>query len=76
MTIDVIGYNAYGEIIADIDGTRWTVPDDFTNRHRYMIWDEWEMGPPDPVTGERERINTIPPYVPPAPPEPEPEPEE
>lgn len=67
--MDVLGYTEGGSIrvILDGDENESFVPDDMGNRHRFQIWDEWEMGPPDPETGERERVNTIPPYVPPSP---------
>lgn len=72
--MNVIGYTESGMIRAILDGddAESTIPDDMGNRHRFMIWDEWEMGPPDPETGERARINTIPAYVPPPPPPPAP----
>ncbi|MQY44509.1 DUF4376 domain-containing protein [Rhizobiales bacterium RZME27] len=53
-------------VTLDGDQNESSVPDDMGNRHRFQIWDEWEMGLPDPETGERVRINTIPPYAPPA----------
>ena len=57
--MNVIGYDKNGMIRAEIDGAEWAVPDDMGNRHRAMIYDQWEMGPPDEA-GNRERINTIP----------------
>jgi hypothetical protein len=60
----VIGSNPSGLIVIEIDGVEISVPDNMTNPYRIKIWDEWEMGPPDPQTGERERVNTIPPYAP------------
>jgi hypothetical protein len=67
--ITIIKRQADGSILCTIDGMETVVPDDMDNRYRFRIWDEWEMGPPDPVTGERVRINTLPEYVaPPAPP--------
>ena len=64
--MDVIGKTANGTIraIFDGDGIVRFVPDDMSSADRYRIWNEWEMGPPDPETGARERINTIPPFVP------------
>lgn len=63
----VFGFTESGMIRAEIDGEiRW-VPDDMENGDRCRIWDEWEMGEPDPITGQRPRINTIPAYVPPPP---------
>lgn len=54
-TIEVHGYTENGSIEATIEGVRWVVPDDPSNRHRQMIA-EWEA-----------EGNTIPPYEPPAP---------
>ncbi|MBB5041919.1 hypothetical protein [Shinella fusca] len=51
----VHGFNSTGGVEITIDGERWSVPDDLTNRHRQMIA-EWEA-----------EGNTIPPYQPPAP---------
>lgn len=69
MTIEVVGFDIGGSIIATIDGTECCVPNDMANRDRRMIWDEWEMAPAPEGTpdSERVRINTIPPYVPPEP---------
>jgi hypothetical protein len=64
MIWEVIGYQYFGNIKAIRDGMTLFVPDDMANSDRYSIWDTWEMGPPDPETGERVRINTIPPYNP------------
>lgn len=63
-TIVIIARLYCGAIKCIIYGDELIVPDDMTNRHRYMIWDEWEMCPPDPVTGERVQVN----FLPPAPP--------
>ena len=67
--MNIIGRTENGTIhviFDDEDGISF-VPDNMGNRHRFRIWDEWEMGPVDPVTGERERINTIPPLEHPEP---------
>lgn len=65
--MNVIGYTESGSIRAILDGneSESNVPDDMGNRHRFMIWDEWEMTPPGTGDPNRERANTIPPYVPP-----------
>jgi hypothetical protein len=65
--MQVHGFNANGSIDATLNGIRMTIPDDMANRDRQMIHDEWEYDKPDPQTGERVRINTIPPYVAPTP---------
>lgn len=71
--MEVLGYNESGSIGVTLNGVLMTVPDDMANRHRQMIYD-WEFGPPDEI-GQRERVNTIPPYEPPPPPaEPPPSP--
>lgn len=54
--MEIHGYTSTGFIDATIDGLRMMVPDDLANRHRQMIA-EWEA-----------KGNTIPAYVPPAPP--------
>lgn len=65
--MNVLGYTELGSIRVIFDGEAGesTVPDDMESYYRFLIWDEWEMGmgPPD-ENGNRERINTIPPYVP------------
>lgn len=57
----ITGRSFGGEIYCTINGVELIVPDIMDNRHRYMIWDEWEMGPPDPVTGIRTQVNFLPP---------------
>jgi hypothetical protein len=60
--MEVHGYTRGGSIETTIDGARMTVPDDMGNRHRILI-DEWEF-----VTtknGTRNRVNTVPAWVPP-----------
>lgn len=65
--MEIHGSFQSGAIDVTIDGVRLVVPDNMENRHRYQIWDEWEMAPVDPENpdGGRVRVNTIPPYVPP-----------
>ena len=48
--MQIHGYTSGGSIDATIDGQRWSIPDESTNRHRQMIA-EWEA-----------EGNTIPPY--------------
>lgn len=69
-TLEVIGYVSPTVIRVIWNGEISHVPDTMDNSLRSWIYENWEMGPPDPETGERERINTIPAYV--APPEPVP----
>lgn len=71
--MQILGFDVNGYISVIIDDVAMTVPDDMANRHRQEIYD-WEFAPAvfDALTGEqvgqRERVNTIPPYVaPPAP---------
>lgn len=49
--IEKAGYDEHGNIVATIDGERYTIPDDLSNRHRKEVA-EWE------VAG-----NTVTPYV-------------
>lgn len=57
--MNVIGFNRYGLIEIEIDGQHVTVPDVPENPHRQLIA-EWEFDQ------KGERVNTIPPFTPPA----------
>lgn len=65
--MNVIGFTENGFIRAIFDGEQdeTYVPDNMDNSLRFRIWDEWEMTPPGTGDPNRERANTIPPYVPP-----------
>ncbi|NSY59307.1 hypothetical protein [Agrobacterium tumefaciens] len=61
--LEVIGYVSPTVIRVIWDGEVSHVPDTMDNSLRAWIFENWEMGPADPETGERDRVNTIPAYV-------------